>query len=72
MKKFIILLVGILLLTTGCGKVGKKEVIRDLNKKIQGLKSYYIEGKMEITIMKMFISMMFMLLIRTRIYLKLV
>ena len=48
MKKFIILLVGILLLTTGCGKIGKKEVIRDLNKKIQGLKSYYVEGKMEI------------------------
>ena len=50
MKKkllFTLLLTGIFILS-GCGKAGEKEVIKDLNKKINDSKSYYIEGTLEI------------------------
>ena len=48
MKKFIGICAILILFITGCGKRGDKEILRDLNKNIKGLKSYYIEGKMEI------------------------
>lgn len=48
MKKFIGIFVFLMLFLTGCGKYGEKEILRDLNKNINGLKAYYLEGKMEI------------------------
>lgn len=48
MKKLIFIFLTFMLILTGCGKYGEKDVLRDLNKKISNLKSYYIEGKMEI------------------------
>ncbi len=48
MKKIIFIFLTFMLILTGCGKYGEKDVLRDLNKKISNLKSYYIEGKMEI------------------------
>ncbi len=47
MKK-IIGICAILLLLTGCGKTTKKDILKDLNKKINSMNSYYIEGNMEI------------------------
>lgn len=49
MKKKIlfILLVGVFLLS-GCGKTGESSIIKDLEKKINNSKSYYIEGTLEI------------------------
>lgn len=35
-------------LITGCGKTSESDVIKDLTKKINNSKSYYIEGKLEI------------------------
>lgn len=49
MKKVLgILAIAILLLTSGCGKYRMKEIVKDLNKEMKGLKAYYVEGKMEI------------------------
>ena len=47
MKKFIVIC-AILFLLTGCGKRGKSEILRDFNKSINSLDSYYLEGDMEI------------------------
>ncbi len=49
MKKKIlfILLVGVFLLS-GCGKTSESSIIKDLEKKINNSKSYYIEGTLEI------------------------
>lgn len=49
MKKKIlfILLVGVFLLS-GCGKTNESSIIKDLEKKINNSKSYYIEGTLEI------------------------
>ena len=49
MKKKIlfILLVGVFLLS-GCGKTSESSIIKDLEKKINNSKSYYIEGALEI------------------------
>ena len=47
MKK-LIGICAILLLLTGCGKTNEKEVLKDLNKKISSMDSYYLEGNMEI------------------------
>lgn len=50
MKKkllFTLLLTGIFILS-GCGKVGENDVIKDLTKKINDSKAYYIEGILEI------------------------
>ncbi len=38
----------IVLLLTGCGKYGEKDIIKDLNKNLKNLKAYYLEGEMEI------------------------
>ncbi len=49
MKK--IFLLGIIILSffiTGCGKYGEKDVMKDLTKKYENIKGYYIEGEMEI------------------------
>lgn len=48
MKKIIGIFIFLILFTTGCGKYGEKEILRDLNKNINNLKAYYLEGKMEI------------------------
>jgi len=48
MKKIISICAILMLFVTGCGKYGEKEILRDLNKNIDGLKAYYVEGKMEI------------------------
>lgn len=48
MKKLIGIFAILMLCVTGCMKYGEKEVLRDLNKNINGLKAYYLEGKMEI------------------------
>lgn len=47
MKKLIGIF-AILLLLTGCGKTTKKEILKDLNKKISSMDTYYLEGNMEI------------------------
>lgn len=47
MKK-IIAVIGIMFLLSGCGHTGKVEILKELNKNIKSLKSYYIEGEMEI------------------------
>lgn len=48
MKKIISILFILMVFVTGCGKYGEKEILRDISKNINGLKSYYLEGKMEI------------------------
>jgi outer membrane lipoprotein-sorting protein len=49
MKKLILWgLIITLLLLTGCGKYDDKDIVKDLVKKIENSKGYYIEGKMEI------------------------
>ncbi|MBQ1812878.1 MAG: outer membrane lipoprotein carrier protein LolA [Bacilli bacterium] len=47
MKK-IISICAILMLLTGCGKTTKKDILKDINKKINSMDSYYLEGDMEI------------------------
>ncbi len=47
MKKIILLIVcGFIL--TGCGKYNDKDALNDFNKKVDNIKSYYIEGNLEI------------------------
>lgn len=41
-------LILLILLLTGCGKYTDKEIIKDLTKKIDNSKGYYLEGEMEI------------------------
>lgn len=49
MKKFFLLiLLGVTLLTTGCGKYTEEDVIKDLEKKINKLSGYKLEGNLEI------------------------
>lgn len=48
MKKIIGICAILILFVTGCGKYGDKEILKDLNKNIEGMKAYYLEGKMEI------------------------
>lgn len=47
MKKILLLLITILLLT-GCGKVDKDKLINDFTNNVETAKSYYAEAKMEI------------------------
>ena len=49
MKK--ILLLGLIILSfliSGCGKYDEKDVMKDLSKKYENIKGYYVEGEMEI------------------------
>ena len=45
MKKFIGLLVILLIFVTGCGKKGSKDILKDFNKKVNSMNAYYLEGK---------------------------
>ncbi len=38
----------LLVLCTGCGKYGKKDVVKDLNKKLKDINGYKLEGDLEI------------------------
>lgn len=46
--KVLLCLFFLLFLTAGCGIQGEKDVLSDLDKKISGLNSYYLEGVLEI------------------------
>ena len=49
MKKiFLFILIGIVILSTGCGKYSKNDIINDLDKKIDKLFSYKLDGELEI------------------------
>ena len=47
MKK-IFVLVGILLLISGCGKYGKKDLINDISKKVNNSDAYHLAGTLDI------------------------
>lgn len=48
MKKKLLIILMTAFLMTGCFNRGKKDVIKELEKKIDGLNSYYIKGELEI------------------------
>lgn len=48
-KVFIMLLLCLSLLLTGCGKNGEKDVIKNFEKKVNGADSYHIVGVLDIT-----------------------
>ena len=48
MKKILGICVILLVLLTGCGKYGMKEIVKDLSKEMKSLNAYYLEGEMEI------------------------
>ena len=48
MKKKIISLALLIFLATGCFKKGNEDIINSLNKKIDGIETYYIKGELEI------------------------
>lgn len=50
MKKifFTFLIFCLILLTAGCSKYNEKSIVKDINKKLNNLTSYHIEGSMEI------------------------
>ena len=49
MKKiFLVTLIFCLFLLTGCSKYNEKSIVKDINKKLNNLTSYHIEGSMEI------------------------
>ena len=49
MKKiFLLVLLFISVLVTGCGKYGENDIVKDLDKKINKLKAYKLEGDLEI------------------------
>ena len=47
-KKMFILCLFILIFTTGCFKTGSKDVLNDLEKKYKNLKTYHVQGELEI------------------------
>ena len=49
MKKYL-LYIAILscILLVGCGKYGEKDIVKDLNKKINNSEGYYLNGELEI------------------------
>lgn len=47
-KKLIFCLIAVCLILTGCGKYDEKDIVKDLSKKIDNLKSYYLDGEMEV------------------------
>ena len=48
MKKLAVIF-GLVLLLCGCGKTSKENVVKDLTKSIENIKSYKITGNMEIS-----------------------
>lgn len=49
LKKYVVcLLILCGLFLTGCGKYGDKDIIRDLNKKIEKTNGYYLDGELQI------------------------
>ncbi|HHX16742.1 MAG TPA: outer membrane lipoprotein carrier protein LolA [Mollicutes bacterium] len=49
MKKIVWLsLCAFLFLLTGCGKYDEKDIMKDLNARLENIKGYYLEGEMEI------------------------
>ena len=49
MKKiFLFILIGIVILSTGCGKYSESDIINDLDKKINKLSGYKLDGDLEI------------------------
>lgn len=49
MKKKLLILSMMVFLLTGCFGRGKEDVIKELEKKVNGVNSYYIKGELEIT-----------------------
>lgn len=49
MKKYVYLFAIFLMFITGCVKYGEKDVIKDLNKKINKADSYQVDGELQIT-----------------------
>lgn len=47
-KKFLFILFFFVFFVTGCGKYNESDVVKDLDKKLNKLKSYQVEGKLEI------------------------
>ncbi len=48
MKKTFLIFILVVIFITGCGKTSSSKVVDELDKKINNLKSYYIEGVMEL------------------------
>lgn len=48
-KYFIFVLVFAALFFTGCSKGGEKDVLKDLDKKINNVKAYQVQGNLEIS-----------------------
>lgn len=48
MKKIILLLLAVLFLMSGCGKYGEEDIVKDLDKKINGASAYQVDGTLEI------------------------
>jgi len=48
MKKVLVLIISILFMTSGCGKVTKESVAKDFTGDVNGSKSYKLKGSMEI------------------------
>ena len=47
-KVYFFILIGLLLMVTGCGKYTQADITKDLEKKIQKLSAYKLEGNLEI------------------------
>ena len=43
-KIFLFILIGIVILSTGCGKYSESDIINDLDKKINKLSGYKLDG----------------------------
>ena len=49
MKKFFLfILLGMIVLITGCGKYSEQDIVKDLEKKVNKLSGYKIDGNLEI------------------------
>ena len=48
MKKIFLFLISICFVLTGCGKEGEKTVLKNFQELVEGSKSYYLSGNMEL------------------------
>ena len=48
MKRILLLCLAIVFLVSGCGKYSEKDIIKDLDKKINVIDSYYVSGNLEL------------------------